>query len=77
MRFADFINQNMARKAEKDKNLSRALLLTAEKDLAFFKGIEINENSARKIMTNIPKNIPVEEKIKKGLQLGTTKKKKV
>ena len=32
---------------------------------------------ARKIMTNIPKNIPVEEKIKKGLQLGTTKKKKV
>jgi|SRR3989338_168622 len=52
MRFADFINQNMARKAEKDKNLSRALLLTAEKDLAFFKGIEINENSARKIMTN-------------------------
>ena len=32
---------------------------------------------ARKIMVNIPKNIPVEEKIKKGLQLGTTKKKKV
>ena len=32
---------------------------------------------ARKIMTNIPKNISVEEKIKKGLQLGTTKKKKV
>src|SRR3989344_3601301 len=32
---------------------------------------------AKKIMTNIPKNIPVEEKIKKGLQLGTTKKKKV
>lgn len=34
-------------------------------------------DEARKIMTNIPKNIPVEEKIKKGLQLGTTKKKKV
>lgn len=32
---------------------------------------------ARKIMTSIPKNISVEEKIKKGLQLGTTKKKKV
>ena len=34
-------------------------------------------DEARKIMTNIPKNIPVEEKIKKRLQLGTTKKKKV
>ncbi|OGK29761.1 Holliday junction DNA helicase RuvA [Candidatus Roizmanbacteria bacterium RIFCSPHIGHO2_12_FULL_33_9] len=32
---------------------------------------------ARKIMINIPSNLPVEEKIKKGLQLGTTKKKKV
>jgi len=32
---------------------------------------------ARKIMSNIPKNLTVEEKIKKGLQLGTTKKKKV
>ncbi len=32
---------------------------------------------ARKIMSNIPKNLSVEEKIKKGLQLGTTKKKKV
>jgi len=32
---------------------------------------------ARKIMINIPKNLSVEEKIKKGLQLGTTKKKKV
>ena len=34
-------------------------------------------DEARKIMTNIPKNIPVEEKIKKGLELGKTKKKKV
>ena len=32
---------------------------------------------ARKIMSNIQKNLSVEEKIKKGLQLGTTKKKKV
>ena len=32
---------------------------------------------AKKIMTNIPKNISVEEKIKKALQFGTTKKKKV
>lgn len=32
---------------------------------------------AKKIMTNIPKNITVEEKIKKALQFGATKKKKV
>lgn len=32
---------------------------------------------AKKIMSNIPKNITVEEKIKKALQFGTTKKKKV
>ena len=32
---------------------------------------------AKNIMTNIPKNITVEEKIKKALQFGTTKKKKV
>lgn len=52
MRFADFISQNLARKAEKDKNLAKALFLTAEKDIIFLDNLETSENSARKIVTN-------------------------
>jgi len=50
MKFNDFIKKGMVRKASKDVALSRSLVKNAKKDLIFLRGLEVNENSARKVM---------------------------
>lgn len=52
MRLADFVEKGQVRKASEDKPLAKSLLLTVEIDLEFLGGLEIGQNSARKIMTN-------------------------
>ena len=52
MKFEDFIEKGQIRKASKDSSLAKSLISTAENDLIFLKNLDINEYSARKIMTN-------------------------
>ena len=52
MEFKDFIKQGKIRRASKDISLAKSLIITSDIDLKFLKSIEINKNSARKIMTN-------------------------
>ncbi len=52
MKFSDFIESGQAKKALPDAQLAKSLVATADSDLKFLKGLEINENSARKIMSN-------------------------
>ncbi len=52
MKFEDFIEKRLVRKASKDINLAKSLLQNIKRDLEFLDGLEINENSSRKLMTN-------------------------
>jgi|SRR3989344_4759539 len=52
MKLQEFIEKGMVRKSTKDISLAKSLILTANIDLMFLKNLEINDNSARKIMTN-------------------------
>lgn len=50
--FHDFLESGQVRKMSPDPSLVRALLQTADSDLLFLEPLEINSNSARKIMSN-------------------------
>jgi len=52
MRFSDFIGSNQVRRAQRDIALAKSLIRTAEIDLKFVSSLEVNEISARKILTN-------------------------
>ncbi len=52
MKLQEFIKKGLVRKSTKDLSLSKSLILTANIDLRFLKNLEINDDSARKIMTN-------------------------
>ena len=52
MKFDDFIKRNQVKKGSKDISLAKSLVITAQQDSTFFKKLEVNENSARKIMSN-------------------------
>lgn len=52
MKFIDFIEKGQVKKASKDVSLAKSLILTAKNDLKFLEMLEINEISARKIITN-------------------------
>lgn len=52
MSFQDFIKLGQVKKVEKDKELAKSLLKTTKSDLMFFETWQINENSARKIVSN-------------------------
>ena len=51
MKFDDFLNQGLARKAKKDKNLAKVLFITTKKDLIFLERIKIDEFSSRKMVS--------------------------
>ncbi len=52
MRLKDFIEKGYVKRASKDISLAKSLISTAEKDLKFLKNLDINDTSARKIMSN-------------------------
>ncbi len=52
MKFEEFIKNNLARKAQPDKQLIKSLVNTAESDLKFLEKINLTEESARKLTTN-------------------------
>jgi len=52
MNFKYFIEKGLVRKTSKDKSLAKSLVQNSKKDIKFLNGLKINENSARKIMTN-------------------------
>lgn len=52
MKFVDFLKRNEVRKAEKDLNLIKSLVTSAESDLKFLENTKIDEFSARKILSN-------------------------
>ncbi len=52
MKLSDFIEKGQVRKASQDVPLAKSLISTAETDLKFLDGLEIGQNSARKIMSN-------------------------
>jgi len=52
MKFSDFIKSGEVRKAKKDTNLAKSLLKTAKSDLIYFNNSKLDENSARKIVSN-------------------------
>jgi len=52
MKLKDFIETGLVRKASKDVSLAKSLINTAENDLKFLKSLKIDNNSARKIMSN-------------------------
>ena len=52
MKFEEFIKIDQVKKTEKDKQLARSLLKTANNDIEFLNSLEITEKSARKITTN-------------------------
>jgi len=52
MNFKDFINTKYVKKTLPDKALIKSLLETAESDILFLKKIVLDNNSARKVMTN-------------------------
>src|SRR3989344_377629 len=52
MRFEDFIREGQVRRGKKDANLAKSLFLKTMKDRDFFDDLEVNENSARKLVSN-------------------------
>jgi len=50
MKFEDFMKEEKVKKVSKDIQLFKSLIKTSEQDLKFLNTLEINENSARKIM---------------------------
>lgn len=52
MNFEDFIKSGNVRKSSKDPALIKSLKETADLDIRFLRGLEINENSSRKIVSN-------------------------
>ncbi len=52
MMLKDFIEKGQVKKSSKDISLAKSLITTAENDLKFLNGLKINENSARKVMSN-------------------------
>jgi hypothetical protein len=52
MKFENFIKTGQVKKAATDIPLVKSLISTSDKDLLFLQASEINENSARKIMSN-------------------------
>jgi len=52
MSFSDFIKSGEVKISQKDKELSKSLLKTAKSDLIYLNSIKIDENSARKSVSN-------------------------
>ena len=52
VKFQDFIEHGLVRKASPDSALVKSLLFTAEEDLKFLESLEITSTSSRKIMSN-------------------------
>jgi hypothetical protein len=52
MKLSDFIKRGQVKKSSKDITLAKSLIKTAKNDLNFLDSLEINEISARKIMSN-------------------------
>lgn len=52
MKLKDFIDKGLVKRANKDVSLAKSLINSAENDLKFLENLEINEISARKIMSN-------------------------
>lgn len=52
MKFNDFIKTGQVRKARKDSSLAKSIMSTSKLDLIFLSKLEINKESARKIMSN-------------------------
>lgn len=52
MDFKYFIKKRQARKSLVDKNLAKSLLEQTKKDMEFFKNLEVNELSSRKLVSN-------------------------
>ena len=52
MKFDDFFRKGLVKRVKPDVNLAKSLLENSEEDLSFFENLEINEKSARKIMSN-------------------------
>lgn len=52
MKFDDFLKQRLARKAKRDENLAKALLITTKRDLIFLERTKIDEFSSRKIVVD-------------------------
>ena len=52
MNFNECMRNGQIRKASKDAGLIKSLVKTAEEDLMFLESIPINEQSARKVMSN-------------------------
>jgi hypothetical protein len=52
MIFEDFIRSKKARASSKNPDLAKSLLRGSIKDLKFLEGLEINENSSRKVMVS-------------------------
>ena len=52
MNFQEFIKLGQVKKIEIDKELAKSLLKTTKSGLIFFETWQINENSARKIVSN-------------------------
>ena len=52
MKFSDFIGKGQAKQALPDTSLAKSLIATAENDLKFLSSLPINNNSARKLMSN-------------------------
>src|SRR3989338_6637987 len=52
MNFEDFIKLGQVRRASRDEQLAKTLLKETVIDMEFFGDLEINENSARKLVSN-------------------------
>ena len=52
MKFSDFIEKGLVKHALLDISLVKSLVATAEDDLKFLSSLPINNNSARKLMSN-------------------------
>lgn len=52
MKLKDFIDRGYVKHSSKDIALAKSLIKTAESDLRFLRNLEINEDSARKVISN-------------------------
>ena len=52
MKFSDFIHDGQVRRSGNDKNLAEALIRQAMEDMDFFDGLEVNDKSSRKLVSN-------------------------
>ena len=52
MKFKDFITRGQVRRSSLDISLAKSLVSTAKQDLQFLSDLKIEDNSARKIMSN-------------------------